>query len=536
MTQPPPADARPIESAVHAARRQINRGVACRAACWSALLGGAGALAVGLAYVSVGHRVPPVVYGVAAVAALVIFLAGWFRYRVGPHEAAGRLDERFGLADGLTSARTFDREQKRGGFYHLQQAWAESAASRIDPRALRSRLPRPLLTAALALPLLAGLLGFRPPSPAVLEARQQAAATLELGDSLNQGIREEVQRHLDEAELDERELLEPESLKETAERLRTSEDRADLMRQYAAMEQKLADLSQALQQQRAERFLSDAADRLSENASTSALAEALRQKRYDDAAELLRKMTPDPQADAAAQQRRLDPLKSASAQLAQAAKRFKAGAASSGSAGKSGGLADDLATVSEQLDQAARDYDENLEKSQQEAKQQGQPSDRTGERLRRSRQQTQQATDSLRKKLKKMNASRKARSRLTQMRQTLSQCQGACAGQNQNPFAMPGGKKAGSSTSNSTSASADPDYGRFDAITGQKNAGPSQTVVEDAASGTGTSGRRASAPAAQHSRQLESFVDRPDVPEPLREGVKTYFESLHEAPEETLAP
>lgn len=526
----------PIDSAVQDARRQVNRGTVWDMACWSALVGGAAALALGLAYAVTGHRVSLWIYAAAAGVAAVVFAAGCWRRWINHREAAGRLDERFGLADGISTARAFDAEHREGGFYALQKRWAESAASRVEPGALRPRLSRRLAVAALALPLLAVMLGFRPPSDAMLEAQRRAAATLQLGEELNQGIRDEVKRHIDEAEELEKEMLEPDSLEDLAEKLGLSEERADLMRQYAEMEKELAERSQALQQKRAERLMDEAASRLSDNASSMALAEALRQKRYDDAADLLKKMQPDPNTDPKTQKQQLQKLKAAASQLGQAAKSFKAGSGSSGADPSAGDLADEMATLSEQLDSATQEYDNALRKAQSEAEQSGKCSETTRKKLSQCQSQCNSANSGLQRKLKKLSASRKAMMRLNMMRRTLSRCQGACAGQCESPFAKPGGKNAGAGSADSQNNSLTPEDGQLDAITGIKSAGPSQTMVEEASSGTGVSSQRGSAPAAEHARQLESFVGRPDVPESLKEGVKTYFESLHQAPEETLAP
>ncbi len=523
----------PIDHAVHDACRHLNRGVVRHMTCWSALIGGGTAMALGLMYAVQGLRVPLWIYGVSALAAAIVFLVGCWRRWSNHQEAAGRLDERFRLADGVNAARTFGAERREGGFYALQKQWAERAVSKVQPEALRPRLSRRLAAAALVLPLLAVLLGFRPPSDAILEAERQAAATLQLGQELNHGIREEVKRHLDEAEELERELLDPESLKELAERLETSEQRADLMRQYAEMEQELAERSLALQQKRAERLMDEAASRLSENASSMALAEALRQKRYDDAAALLKKKQPDPKADAKTQRAQLEKLKAAASHLGQAAKSFKASAGSSGANPSARDLADEMATLSEQLDAAARDYDNALKKALDEANKNDKLDDATKKKLSDCQGQCNASNRELQKKLQQLSAFRKASLRLNQMRRTLSQCQGACAGQCQSPFAQ---KKAGAGSVDSLNNQFTPEDGQLDAITGVKSAGPSQTTIEEASSGAGVSGRRGAAPAAEHARQLESFVDRPDVPESLKEGVKTYFESLPQTPEETLAP
>ena len=52
--------------------------------------------------------------------------------------------------------------------------------------------------------------------------------------------------------------------------------------------------------------------------------------------------------------------------------------------------------------------------------------------------------------------------------------------------------------------------------------------MEDADSGSGISGKRANAKARDFSSQIESFVQRDDVPEEMKLGVREYFERIHE--------
>ncbi|MEM6853033.1 MAG: hypothetical protein AAF593_01360 [Planctomycetota bacterium] len=526
----------PLHDTVRAATQTINRGVTLRVACAALAVGGALALAVGLVYAAVGHRVPLWVYLAATATAALGFAVGLVLRRVDHATAAHRLDETYQLADGVSAARAFESESRQGGFYQLQKDWAQTAVAPIQLAGLRPRTPRWLAVAAIALPVTAVLLGFRPPAPEVLAAQQAAADTLALGEELNQGLQDEIQKHLDEAEDEEREALDPAALTELAEKLELSEDRADLMRQYAAMEQALAVQSQALQQQRAQQLLNDAAAQMADSPSTSALAEALRQQQYDKAAELLKKMQPDTQTTPAEQRQQLEKLKAAAGQLSQAAKRMRAGSGSStGSQGNSGDLADELATLSEALDQDVRELDEALKQAASEKKV-GEISEATKKKLSECQSQCSGTSERLQKSMCKLSDQNKARLRLDLLRQTASRCQGAVAGQCQSPFAK-NGSGVGSSTAESTNDQFTPEDGNPDAITGIKGSGPSQTTVEEASSGTGVSGRRATAAPAEYARQLESFVDRPDIPESLKTGVKTYFENLHQAPaEETLAP
>lgn len=512
----------PIETTVRDAQRVLNRGVLRRAACLGLLAGGGVALAGGLAFAATGHRVSLWVYPAGAGVGLAVAAGAYGFGRVSAEAAARRLDERFGLSDGVSAARSFEAGHATGGVYALQRRWAESRLAGVSVAALRPKLSRALLIAALTVPTVSVLLGFRPPAPAVVAAEREAAATLALGESLNQGIRDEVEKLLKDADEREKEALDPEGLRELAEKLGVSEERADLMRQYAAMEQELATRAAALEQTHNESLLDDAAAGLAGNPSTSALAEALRQKDYQRAADLLDGMQPDPDASLADQAKQAEKLKAATGQLAAAARRQ-----SQRSGGSTGEASNSLGTLSENLDARASELSRTLQEAAKKAGRESELDPELQKKLGECRGACEGAGEKLSEGLSKAGACRSAGLKLNFLRQTLSQCQGACSGQGSNPFGQ-GSKGIGAGTADSPTNALTRSDGQLDAITGQKAAGPSEVQVEDAASGTGVSSRRTTpAPGADHARQLESFVDRPDVPDAMKQGVKTYFETLH---------
>jgi hypothetical protein len=96
---------------------------------------------------------------------------------------------------------------------------------------------------------------------------------------------------------------------------------------------------------------------------------------------------------------------------------------------------------------------------------------------------------------------------------------------------IPGGKKLGQGSSFSERQEKDnsQDNGGLAQLKGQHGNGPSVSAVEEANSGSGVSGRRATAKNRDFARQVESFVQRDDVPESLKLGVRNYFENLQSA-------
>ncbi len=72
------------------------------------------------------------------------------------------------------------------------------------------------------------------------------------------------------------------------------------------------------------------------------------------------------------------------------------------------------------------------------------------------------------------------------------------------------------------------DNGNITQLRGTIGAGPSQTTTEEASEGSGVSTRRSERRTREFSEQVESFVQREDIPENVKRGVKEYFENIHQ--------
>ena len=124
---------------------------------------------------------------------------------------------------------------------------------------------------------------------------------------------------------------------------------------------------------------------------------------------------------------------------------------------------------------------------------------------------------------------------LAKLRDQLGKCQGFLGDPEQQSLAQvlgaQGGLPPGQGSVESPNDQQDPEFeGGADQLKGQKGSGPSAVSVESAESGSGVSGVRSARRARDFQRQVESFVEREDVPEDLKSGVKTYFEHIHRQP------
>jgi hypothetical protein len=95
---------------------------------------------------------------------------------------------------------------------------------------------------------------------------------------------------------------------------------------------------------------------------------------------------------------------------------------------------------------------------------------------------------------------------------------------------QPGGLKPGTGHSDAKRNEKDErkDNGNLTQLQGQQGDGPSRSSVEQADSGEGVSGRAGSDKNRDFRKQTESLVQRDDVPEELKQGIREYFNRVHE--------
>lgn len=153
--------------------------------------------------------------------------------------------------------------------------------------------------------------------------------------------------------------------------------------------------------------------------------------------------------------------------------------------------------------------------------------------------------DELGQRLRKMARQRGARSKLEALARRIA---GSCSGLGQSGQSGQssqrsdgggvGGLEAGTGSSDrERSDDGNPDFtADREALKGLKGDGPSLTRILDAESGSGTSSRGADAVQRDYQRQFESYVEREDIPEDLKAGVRNYFLRIHQTEEPPADP
>jgi hypothetical protein len=544
----------PIEQFVAFVRRRVNTHRLWTTCVW-AVVAGAGLLtAISLAYVLRGYAVPGGWIAAAIGVAAIGGLAGWAASRLNVDQSARFIDRFYKLQDSVASYLHFTRAGRCDGYYELQADYTRRQIRDLSPQAIAYQPPRRGLALAAGLVAVALPLSLRGPSDEVLQRLEQEKTVLAATETANKELQElveELRKGVDDPF--EKELINPDKLRKMVDSLEATKDHKEALRQYAQLERELNKARLSIQRKKDEQLLDRAAEKLQEQRETKPLADQLQQKKYSQASEQLASMTPEKDKPLSDQRQQLARLKAASQRMAAAAranksasqgKESKSGNKSesksaaakdskggSGSSGESGAASGEgggeMAENLEQLAEAVQELDDSLKEAERQEREHGKCDSQCQSQCQACQQSVDKQLSKLCKNLTKLSIRREAEKKLCKLCEACSQCQGGLCNK---PGSSPGGKKAGTGTDTSRREASDElvDNGQTTQLQGTKGEGPSMTAVESAEDGSGVSNRRSAVKQRQFQRQFESFVEREDVPAQVRNGVKNYFQLIHQ--------
>lgn len=516
-------------------RRRLNLRTAVNTAVVVLLAASVVMLAVALFYVAQGYAVERRWYWYVAGLSILSLPVLWLARQVSRKPAAEYADRYFGLQDSLVSWLNFSRQKHSDGFYALQAEQTETRVRELDPQRIDWRPRRGLTVLAIVLAFAAVGLAWKKPSEAVANRLALETNTLTETERINEELEDLIEELDQELENDqEREMLDPEKLRELVEQLKETPDQKEALRQYARLEQQLNEARTRLQQRRDEHLLDEAAKELERTRETKPLSEKLAKKKYKEASQELEDSTPDPKKKLSEQQKELAKLRTASQRMASAAKASAATSPSnSGNSGEASGNSSgggELADAMQELDDALNEWNDALSEAARQEESNGECDSKCKSQCSACQQNADKKLSQLAKYLNRMQVKRDALCKLEKLCKACSQCQGGlCQGNGPTP----GGKKAGwgSNTARRNVRDQLLDNGQTEVLKGIKGDGPSQKTVEAADDGTGTASQSGSERVRTYQKQYESFVSREDVPEEVKTGVKSYFQAIHQIEE-----
>jgi hypothetical protein len=526
-----------------------------------------------LFHVTRGHAVPSAIpiasLAVAALAMLAVFLIR----RIDRHAAVILADPFFDLKDGITTARHLVQHAPHEPATRLQWEWLAPKLRLCNPSLITKPFPRKLGAFTCLGLLAATILCSLPPSAAVRAEQERAAATRQqVAES-----KQQLEKLIDELEKnitgeDERKHVAMDEIRQMVQAIHGTGDRSEAARQFARIEREVREATRALDQQRDDETLKLAATELQKSDDTEArkLGKKFEEKQLKEAADLLdkiaaKKIDPQPlQKGAAEKKQTLEQAKKDLAKMRAATKRMAAAGKQRQAARQAQGQetgqhdqpdpadesqADDPQALAEQrhnpdprdnpqakpledmlaeLDDAAAELEKGLQEMEFD------PDADWNDKGGKNEDEMKKAQGRLGQHLKNMHGKNQAKAKLGALRDGLARAQAQAQGLGVPQNANPGGQLPGTGSSWTERKEQDDSQknGQLAELKGTHGEGPALSAIEDAESGSGTSSRRGTAQQRNFARQTESFVQRNDIPESLKLGVRNYFENLQSTTQE----
>ena len=530
-----------IKHFLQSVRDRLNKALLFRTVQWSFLGTGIALLVIASVFIIFGRAVPTWIYFAGLFSAAVSVAAVWAIKRFDLDGAGHFADSFFKLHDGVVSFTKFESQGKEGGFYDLQADQVEDCVRHTDnPEHIPLGLSRRVCTIALALMVAALSTGFIDDSDAVKQRRLLHEQTLSKTQQVNDELKKELQDVLKELEKEQAE--DPEAKKQLSElkklvkELKITDDQKKALSQYAKLERKLHKMLNSTQQRKDELLLDRVGDKLKSIRDGRQLGNKLSQKDYKAVSEALKKFKQNPESkDTKEAKKKFAKLKNISQQMASAAassmskssKNSKSSSLSKSQKTKSGQCAlqenpsdnpDSPKSLAEQMSQLSEAV-EIYKKSQCKA----------------GCKSCNSQISKFSQSLAKLGNKRTMQMKMKSLSKKLGQCQSfmsnkQCQSISQCMGTKPGGKGAGlgSVDSRTDKKTPDNDNGNITSIQGIKGQGPSEVTTEEANSGTGSASGTAASRQLQYRKQAEAYIQRQDVPSEVKQGVKHYFENIHQ--------
>jgi hypothetical protein len=451
------------------------------------------ALPVELMFVLRGHRVPVMLLLLPVSGALLTGYGYYLKFRFDRNAAVNHMDRFFNLKEGLVTAHETLSERRGGEIHDLQCRHTRNHIKKLDAAALRSPLPRRLLTAGAVLLLLSGGLLFVDDSFAVKEAKAEEEAALQLSEDVVEELEEAFEKMLKEMDRDAAKLLEDPALKEMMSSLDAGKDRMSVMRKLSEIDRQMAKMQSQFDTRADESYLQELGQQLEQAAETADLGKALSSGNYKQAAQKLQNMQMGSRSNAQ-QQKSLEKL-----------------------GARIGEVEKSMSSSKSAMRRNAQELRSEISKMMQEQKKNGSCSQGCKDCLNQSLCKNGNG-------MKMLACRKQARSSLEQMRQKLQSCQ-SC---------MKNGNKPGGGAGSGVDRSMRPPQpqllsgGRMEQLSGQLGQGESRKEVLAADSGHGAAtGGDTEQTMIEYAQKAEAFVRREDIPEEMKHGVKTYFKQIH---------
>ncbi len=473
-----------------------------------------------------GYAAPTFGYFVAILLGFIALIIWFFWKKPNLDLTAQKTDRHFSLKESLVSYLDFQHRDTSHPAFVLQEKTTLQRIEDCDLSTIPTKLNRRRLTIAAILSIAVVSLAMLPHSDAIQQKLLEEQVMLERTRLLQEEVNKMVEEMISSMSEQEKQLVKPEILRQWAKEIGRTKNREEAMKRMAKFEQNVGTALAGIESRKDDEILKLAAAELAESqmADAKQLGKKLENKDFNAAKQQLGELNPKQEhknltpEELKRLQENIEKLKEMTRRMAEGAKRrdFK-------SSRLNKNLKLDLSEM--ELDELLEMLDENTQEIDPEDLEEMDDSEDLDE--------LDESLEMLELRLGKADARDKMREKMKMLGKAAGKGQMFLNGKLQQLglAAKPPGK--GHIESKRDKKDEFKDNNNYDRLTGKKGEGPSRSTIEEANSGSGASGRSTEEKQREFRRQAEALVQRDDVPDELKQGIREYFERVHEIPEET---
>ena len=534
-----------IKKLIQSSQNQLNTSIFLRSVLIGVIISCCVSLVYGMFYIMQGYAVHSNVYIVNVVLFFILVGLHFYFHFVNQTKTAQIIDRKLNLKEGLLSHLGFLSKGLDSGVFKLQEEKLINDVSKAEKNLFV--YPRKnLVVISLLLLISICLVGFIPESEVVTAKKKEIVLTKKITSTNAEALKKELEELEKSLTDEEKELLEKSKIIEAVKELDEKEDKEEAFSDLAKLEQELRKELKSESHQADLAMLKKLEEEALKDELTKSLGEDLKKKDFKEAAEELKKFELDEkqlkdlkeelkdkkeltkEEMKELKEKHLDKLAEKLKEMKALNKSAKKSLSKDGAKNKDG-LAGDLGELSEALEEFEGDLADlnDLEKGEKLSKEELEKLKEALKKCEKCAGKCNSKMGKLGKNLKNMGVKQSYMDKLMAMKDKLDEAQMSLA--SGKVLVPSNGLEAGEGVDRSANGQKTEitDNGQFSQIKGEKGEGKSLVAVEAAESGTGRSKIQGKSNKKDFKTQTESFMNREDIPDDLKGGVKNYFNSIH---------
>lgn len=507
-----------IKQFILSCKSRLNFHIILKEIIYSSLIILGGMLIISLSFVFQGLKVNLQYLWTPIVIGFFFFFIRFVLLKYNNSSTVKYIDSFFDLKDTVSTSIYIEDIEKQNGFHSSQIKYASEKIATLDIKKIIFNIPKKSIYCSLLLLSLVLYLSSLDDSIKVKLANFNAKETKEISAKINEEIKKEKDDIESEFTEEEKKAFQKSKLSKMIEALKVTENKKEALKQYAKMEREFQKVIDKHSMEKEEKLFAEIANKFMKSQKSYKLGEKLSQKKYNDVAKELSKLMQKNNSNL----KNVEALKSLTEKMQDATTNMKE---------SKSGSKKNINNLNKSLSKLMK----SMKKGDKEAAKSGKISDKTCSAINKSSKECKSTLSKLSNSLKKCDSKNKFISKLNKLKKSMMKAQQCMLSKNKkgafaSAFEKGTGKRkgVGKGTDNSKNNTFTKAEGQDTQLNGIKGAGESTKSISDATTGSGVASKSISESKNNNYKyRVEAFIERDDVPETMKNGVKKYFTTIH---------